>query len=40
MIYDTITKDIIAFLVLELGNPTVTDFKNFLKDCQGVVLMK
>lgn len=38
MLYNDLTKSIIQFLILEMGNPTVKDFQIFLKDCEGVML--
>jgi hypothetical protein len=38
MRYTPLVKDIIKFLVLDMGNPSAADFAKFLKDCRGVGL--
>jgi len=38
MQYTPLVKDIIKFLIIEMGNPSAADFAKFLKDCKGVVL--
>ena len=38
MKYNDLTKDIMKFLILDMGNPTMADFKKFLNECRGVML--
>lgn len=38
MQYTPLVKDIIQFLIMEMGNPSVKDLQAFLQDCKGVML--